>query len=226
MLNFVNAYNGEPGATCSVSFGSMAENASVDDDQSEAGYHRSRFLGEWGVIKAKHQKGEVPSGTKVLSYDGPETSGYVYAKGGKLILRKTDKGTKTTTEVEFTKGVQRAHFESKSLQWSVPRQADNKGVAAFTPKPPVNLASSSTGSRTDEDVTVQFVKIRDRLAEERGSSGADADLDREVYREIAKKAGYTADEVKAKVDAYKAAGNKLSDVRRSLARSGKTKASG
>jgi hypothetical protein len=223
MINFVNPYNGEQGATCSVSFGSMADTASVDDNQAEAGYHRSRFMGEWGVIQAKHKKGEVPSGTKVLSFDGPASSGYVFTRRSKLILRKTDKATKETTEVEFTKTVQQAHFSAKTLQWSVPRQADNKGIAAFMAKPPVNLASTSEGSLTDEDVTVKFVQIRDKMAEEQGVTGVDVELDRKVYREIADKSGYTPAEVKAKIDAYKAAGNKLNDVRRSLARSGKTK---
>lgn len=228
MLNFANPYNGEQGATCSVSFGSIADRATVDDDQAEAGFHRAKLLGEFGVIKAKLANGDIQSGTKVLAFDDDRSSGYVYTKGRGMILRRTDKASKETTEVSFTKSVQQAQFGVKSRRWSVPQQADNRGIAAFTPKPPVNIASTSKGSLTDEDVTGMFLQIRDRIAREQELDpiAANVDLDERVYREAGVKAGYTPAEIKAKIDAYKASGKKLSALRKTLVKAGKMKATG
>ncbi len=91
-------------------------------------------------------------------------------------------------------------------------------VAAPVATPPVNPGSTSVGSMSDEDVSAMFVKIKDDLAKEQGLNikGANAQLDAVVYKAIGDKTGYTADEVKAKIDAYKAAGNKLSALKKKV----------
>lgn len=224
-LGFVDPYSGAAGSTCSVSFDSIASNASVHDNQTEAEFHKAKFLGEWGVIKAKHGKGEIPSGTKVLSFDGPSVSGYVYAKNGKLILRQTQKGIGATKESEFDGAAQRTYLGSKTLKWSVPQQAsrrDPEPVAAPTPRPPVGQNSTSTGSMTDEDVATMFVQVKDKLATEQGVNvkGSNPALDQKVYQAIGEQTGYTPAEVKGKIDAYKASGKKLSALKKKTMKRG------
>lgn len=89
--------------------------------------------------------------------------------------------------------------------------------------PPVAPGSSSVGSMTDEDVATLFVAVKDKLAAEKGVNikGANPALDAEVYAAIADKTGYTPAEVKAKIDAYKATGKKLSALKKKTLKSGK-----
>jgi hypothetical protein len=91
-------------------------------------------------------------------------------------------------------------------------------VAAPMPTTAVNAGSTSVGSMSHEDVSAMFVKIKDDLAKEKGLNikGANAALDDEVYKAIGNATGYAAAEVKAKIDAYKAAGNKLSALKKKV----------
>lgn len=91
-------------------------------------------------------------------------------------------------------------------------------VAAPTPTAPVNAGSGSVGSMSHEDVSAMFVKVKDDLAKEQGLNikGANPALDEEVYKAIGDATGYTPAEVKAKIDAYKAAGNKLSALKKKV----------
>lgn len=91
-------------------------------------------------------------------------------------------------------------------------------VASPTPLSAVNTGSDSVGSMSHEDVAAMFVKIKDDLAKEKGLAikGANPALDEEVYKAIGNATGYTPTEVKAKIDAYKAAGNKLSALKKKV----------
>lgn len=323
-LNFVNPYSGEPDQTCSVSFAAQQDMAGgVSSPQTEAQFNQSKMLGEWGVIKAKLAKGQIPHGTKVLSYTNPNSGsrGYFFVKGSSLYQQAfTSKGVKVpATKVEAV--VPEAFITSKILKASIPQavapnpkpepvvvqygdpgfvQANksvwsdghiiavnangqqylkfNKGtnkievwsvgtdtgtwsktkeatllsnamddaetwhkpdgstttssatpatvtppapptqVAAPTPSSPVNPGSTSVGSMSHEDVSAMFVKIKDDLAKQKGLNikGANTQLDQEVYAAIGAKTGYTAEEVKGKIDAYKAAGNKLSALKKKV----------
>jgi hypothetical protein len=91
-------------------------------------------------------------------------------------------------------------------------------VAVPPSAPAVSTASASVGTMSHENVAAMFVLIKDKLATEKGVNikGANAALDAEVYDAIAAKVGYTATEVKSKIDAYKAAGNKLSALKKKV----------
>lgn len=107
---------------------------------------------------------------------------------------------------------------SKSADKPETTGAGSTQVAAPTPATPVDSGSTSVGSMSHEDVSAMFVKIKDDLAKEKGLNikGANAALDEEVYKAIGKATGYTPAEVKAKIDAYKAAGNKLSALKKKV----------
>ena len=422
-LSYVNPYNGQEEETCSVSFASQAHVASVHDAQTEAQFNKAKLLGEWGIIKAKLDKGEIPNGTKVLTYEATNFKGYFVVKQGvlkvvqyigdnkryelnadatlveaimdnqavKLSIPKAvrpagqpqagvieaitgwspdtpinnylywsklnkaekdgklpkgtvvavnpdsqarivyvgkregqpekyllqgadDNGDWTTidklfyphdaeetipegwfspaeghqsssggsvdappplvapagaalTQAEknglknkpFTDGEVVAHASSNAGAgkyrlvyqdggwFLVQRWANENGgwwktidkdkdpgdllddgnkwylgsdepVAAPTPKPPVSQTSTSTGSMTDEDVAILFVKTKDELAKEKGLNikGSNPELDALVHKEIGDKIGYTPAEVKAKIEAYKATGKKLSALKKKV----------
>lgn len=91
-------------------------------------------------------------------------------------------------------------------------------IASPTPSAAVIPGSDSVGSMSDEDVSAMFVKIKDDLTKELGVNvkGANPDLDKVVYKAIGGKTGYTPEEVKAKIDQYKADGNKLSALKKKV----------
>lgn len=97
-----------------------------------------------------------------------------------------------------------------------PEPAVAKKIATPIPATPVDAASPSKGSMSHEDVAAMFVKIKDDLAKEQGLNikGANPQLDQLVYTKIGEATGYTALEVKGKIDAYRADGNKLSVLKR------------
>lgn len=229
--SYVNPYSGDEEETCSVSFAAQHKMAgSTGSAQTEAEYNKSKMLGEWGVIMAKLAKGEIPEGTKVLTLLNLKTKarGYLFVKDGKLYNRSyTDKGIKTEFAVDVDYG--QSYIKSKYYETSIP-QAVNKPkasaptkaapatVAAPTPATAVDPGSTSVGSMSHEDVSAMFVKVKDDLAKEQGLNikGANPQLDKLVYAKIGEATGYTDEEVKGKIEAYKAAGNKLSALKKKV----------
>lgn len=67
-----NPYSGEDVETCSVSFAAQQKLAetNVNGQQTEAEYHKSKLLGEWGVIKGKAASGQIPAKTKLIKVQG------------------------------------------------------------------------------------------------------------------------------------------------------------
>lgn len=328
-ISIPNPYSGKDDETCSVSFAAQQSFVGSDtgNEQTEAEYYKSKMLGEWGVLTAKLQKGQIPDGTKILTFSDAATGsrGYLFVKGGKVfeksftssgtltsspggsnssmanglyiidkekynaaipqavsstgepepttvgpkpltkqdmidakttstvtstvaitqdggykvvhnsfsgfsLLKKNDTGHYTYMETTPSGNIIYAHMqgtgkpfykptaEGKPPTISVKADPPASMLAAPTPTPPVNPGSASVGSMSDEDVSAMFVSIKDTLAKEKGLNikGANPELDKEVYDAIAAKTGYTGAEVKAKIDAYKAAGNKLSALKKKV----------
>jgi len=97
-VNFVNPYSGESEETCSVTFG--VQQQAVGDTgskQTEAQFNKSKLLGELGVIVAKMEKGEIPKGTKVLTYSNTDGSrGFFYVQNNSLWHKAYGKNGKGT----------------------------------------------------------------------------------------------------------------------------------
>lgn len=235
-ISVPNPYSGQDEETCSVSFAAQQQAVGgVSSLQTEAEYHKSKQLGEWGVIKAKLAKGEIPDGTKILSYEAPKTGirGYFHVGGGgKLLQTFYYKGKKSSNPGSVTTA--EGFIKNPNLITSIPQSVSPKvdaklpaadpsnappptfWTAAPVPAPAVNPGSPSEGSMSDEDVATMFVQVKDKLATEKGVNikGANPALDAEVYKSIGKQTGYTAFEVKAKIEAYKATGKKLSALKK------------
>lgn len=129
--------------------------------------------------------------------------------------------------VEVTTGDKVTQQLSSSAKWSMspidqakaPKvKVDIGATSAPVPAPAVSTGSDSVGSMSHEDVAAMFVKIKDDLAKEKGLNvkGANPALDLEVYKAIGEATGYKSYEVKAKIDAYKADGNKLSALKKKV----------
>jgi hypothetical protein len=224
-LNFVDPYTGEDGETCSVSFAAQTQMAgTTGSPQTEADFNKSKLLGEWGVIKAKLTQGKIAIGTKVLSFENVQTGarGYAVSAGNTLKQVLFTAGGKKLDPIKMDPNNGDTIIKSPFFKASIPQAVDpgpsSSAVAAPTPVAPVNAGSTSVGSMSHEDVSALFVKVKDDLAKEQGLNikGANPALDQEVYAAIGKLIGYTPEEVKAKVDAYKAAGNKLSALKKKV----------
>jgi hypothetical protein len=224
VVNIPNPYTGKDDETCSVSFAAQQKLAEtgISGQQTESDYNRSKMLGEWGVITAKLKAGQIPDGTKVLAFTNPTGQrGYAYVKGGKLFYKVYSQSDNILLHESDGPQVGEGYIKSEKWSASIPQSVTLKEkaqVAAPTPSPAVNPGSASVGSMADVDVAAMFVKIKDDLAKEQGLNikGANADLDVLVYKAIGERTGYTGAEVKAKIDAYKAAGNKLSALKKKV----------
>jgi hypothetical protein len=321
--NFVDPYTGKDTETCSASVKAQQEMGagSTGSPQTEAQFNLSKQLGEWGVIVAKINKGEIPNGTKVLAYTKPSTGGrgYLYVKNGELWKKvydgqgklavdeksgysfgeafiasanfdttipqalspkpkpegvpfTEDDGQKLSSDVTalkngqvlavapsgdyisynteqdkfelYTKGPEgyghtladQSYYMPSLMSGNTWLKPDGKDstpaatpkvttpkaapsvIASPTPSSAVNPGSDSVGSMSHEDVAAMFVKIKDDLAKEQGLNikGANPQLDQLVFSKIGDKTGYTAAEVKAKIDEYKAEGNKLSALKKKV----------
>jgi hypothetical protein len=322
--SFIDPYTGKDTETCSYSVQQQVKLAgTTGSPQTEAEFNKSKQLGEWGVITAKLAKGEIPDGTKVLTYTKNDGRGYLYVKHGQLykkvytdgydpvdkptpiglgeviiksgyyksaIPKATDPAAAAKPEPVPLTNKELAALVKKQLKdafqdgevvavqangdylqydqkedvfnlmspdpnggppvvvqpyayvdspletgdWfapdnrpSTPNATPKKApeatpattqIAAPTPAPAVTPGSTSVGSMSHEDVAAMFVKIKDDLAKEQGLNikGANPALDQVVYGKIGAATGYTAAEVKAKIDAYKAEGNKLSALKKKV----------
>lgn len=210
-----NPYSGKDDETCSVSFAAQQKVVGgVSSPQTEAEYTASKLKGEVGVLQAKVAMGEVPNGTKVATFSAGETvRGYFYVKGGAIYKKLYVNGHQSQDTLSDTQNILHM-IDNSTIDVAIPHASP----AATTSASPVNSGSSSVGSMSHEDVAAMFVKIKDDLAKEKGLNikGANPELDQLVYKAIGEKTGYTADEVKGKIDAYKADGNKLSALKKKV----------
>lgn len=217
-----NPYSGQDDETCSVSFSAQQKIVGgISSPQTEAQYSQSKILGEWGVIVAKLKREQIPDNTKLIAFESSKVRGYLLPWSQKQVKVVTYvDGKKNETKLAFST-VESAYLKNASFKKSIPGSAKpraEKVIASPTPSPAVNAGSKSVGSMSDEDVSAMFVKIKDDLAKEKGLNikGANPELDAVVYKAIGEKIGYTPDEVKAKIEAYKAAGNKLSALKKKV----------
>ncbi len=223
-VSIPNPYTGQDDETCSVSFQAQQQMAAgVSSPQTEAQYNRSKLLGEIGVMKAKLAKGEISKGTKVLAYEGKGYRGYYFVNThGQLKERSYGLDGKVITKEAYADFTGAEYLvKSNTYKVTIPTSvAPNPSapVAAPAHSTAVDSGSNSVGSMSHEDVSAMFVKIKDDLAKEKGLNikGANVALDEEVYKAIGNATGYTPAEVKAKIDAYKAAGNKLSALKKKV----------
>jgi len=160
------------------------------------------ILGEDGVWYVANEKTKF--GDIYVFYNKEEEKYFLQAAPNAHVTVKTS---------EETKGSDPTVVPATTTPPPSPTQ-----VAAPTPVTPVNSGSASVGSMSHEDVAAMFVKIKDDLAKEKGLNikGANPALDEEVYKAIGNATGYTPAEVKAKIDAYKADGNKLSALKKKV----------
>ena len=117
---FINPVSGQEEETCSVSFASQMHVASVHDGQTEAQLHKSKLLGEWGVIKGKLATGQIPDRTKVLTYEGTNAKGYIYVKDGKFYVRRYS-NTGKMNEMVFDENTQNTYFKVATFKWAIPQ---------------------------------------------------------------------------------------------------------
>lgn len=136
MPNFVeNPYSGNTDETCSVSFTAQQQVVgSVDSAQTEAQYHKSKLLGEWGVIKAKMAQGELSTGTKIMVIEHPKFNAVVTVAGpDKVSIKRTSKvtGTSITTSVNADE-FQFSWLTLSQTKFSIPQAV--KPTTATKPK--------------------------------------------------------------------------------------------
>lgn len=210
-----NPYSKKDEETCSVSFAAQQKVVSgVSSQQTEGEFAHSKLMGELGVIQGKLTNGQIANGTKVVVFSAEGVRGYFYVKNGELHKKAfTDSGN-LVSDVPSSINTAKLWTGLEGFTVTIPKASP----AGNTDASPVNSGSSSAGSMSHEDVAAMFVKIKDDLAKEKGLNikGANPELDQVVYQAIGDKTGYTADEVKGKIDAYKADGNKLSALKKKV----------
>lgn len=170
--------------------------------QTEAQAKQAVLNGHWGYIKGSFDN--LPDGTHIFDGTvlGKFPKQYRFEKHGNKV-----RGFRQDFDDHFD--IIPDNFE-KYLNgggWDF----DLPGV-----KTPVSSVSKSVGNMSDEDVATLFVKTKDDIAKAKGLNikGVNPELDGMVYEAIAKQIGYTPSEVKAKIDAYKATGKKLSALKK------------
>lgn len=212
-ISFVDPFSGAEDKTCSVAAkyaSKLAHDLKAKGLLSEADWQQQIHLGTWGVIKGKLEAGLMPdvklAEWKLHTNAVPWKIG---VKNGEIVAVRL--GEEVLLEIK--------DFEEYWVQ-----VAGNGGGASwkwfgpYAPKESPLLGSTSVGAMTDQDVATLFVKTKDEIAKAKGINikGANPWLDNEVFAAIAKETGYTAAEVKAKVEAYKATGKKLSSLKKKV----------
>jgi hypothetical protein len=221
-LSFHGPYTVSPGQTCSIAVDYMSEAMHKADKlaakygPNEATWNKLSHEAGWNVIKTKADLGQFKTGDKVGSWLGED---------GKLldIIFSNKHNTRwqlKNTELNYLTGFQDDYqFEQFFVKGKYSKNGNTRWGVGPQQKPPSVLpGSTSTGAVTDEDMASLFVQTKDVIAKELDLpiKGANPLLDKQVYAKIAEETGYSALEVKAKVDAYKASGKKLSVLKKKV----------
>ena len=172
--------------------------------QTEAQAMKAALQGHLGFIKGSFQyleEGEHLFDARLLGKFPKEYKVFKSGSKVKFVRQDFDSAYEVTLE-----GLEK-YLTGEGWEFALPGQ-----------KSPVSMASKSLGNMSDEDVATMFVKTKDEIAKAKGINikGVNPDLDRIVYEAISKQIGYTPTEVKAKVDAYKATGKKLSTLKKKV----------
>lgn len=211
---YVNMSSGLSSQTCSYTSKFISDNAEKFKaaGMSQADYQTSLVQGHFGMILGKEFDGSLKVGTvlyraKHLTAKGQELR-VTFIGDAKVSVAHSLDG-KVVFDDKMTLGMFKGQFlDNPNSKWSyrVPTE-QNPTVAAH---------STSPGSLTDEQAAIMFVKTKDDFAQAKGINikGANPQLDAEVYESIAKVTGFTPAEIKAKIEAYKASGKKLSALKK------------
>ena len=214
--NITHPFTGATGQSCSYTaqFLSKHGDAAKNLGMTEAQYEKHLVDGHWGVVSGKMSTGTLPDGQVLFRMksqfnDGEFTASWNKAKKTIDVMDHKYRTKTSWPYVEFEDMWMNGGFDL-----SLP------GV----PGPAVSSASKAVGALTDQDAAALFVKVKDDFAKLQGLSikGANAALDAEVYASIGAQSGYSAAELAAKVERYKADGNKLSALKKKVL-SGKVK---
>ena len=209
-------FSAEQQKTCSITASYMAQVKASKETLLEQGFMTEtqwndiQHLGTWGVIKGKAAAGTLePGGFAILkSVSSKETHLLGWDKENGFYHKVSGAPKKPVSEFYVESLVKKSANQGSDLDW--------EWLGNTTPKPTIGIGSKSTGAMADEDIAKMFVETKDSLAKEAGINikGANPLLDLKVYDAIAKVTGYSPTEVKAKVDAYKATGKKLSALKK------------
>lgn len=212
-ITYSDPWSGQQGSTCSVATAYAAKHAQSLKDRglTEAQWVAQKHYGTWGVVKGKLLAGNAPE----LPFATWKISDSMSYKIGVIDGKIKAFNPVNKVGINFTTD-QLSEFEDFWIDEAI-RKGEWEWLGVSTPKVgPIKVASDSVGAMTDEDVAVLFVKTKDKFAADKGINikGANPSLDNEVYQAIANEIGYTAAEAKAKVEAYKATGKKLSSLKK------------
>lgn len=188
--------------TCSVSAAYQAKSAEKLKvlGQTEAQAKNATLQGHYGYLKGSWD--HLPDGEHLFDATHIQQGvKWKVEKFGDKALFKAPNGSSFNVSLD---GIEN-YLESKGWSFDLPGG-----------KSPVSSVSKSIGNMSDEDVATMFVKTKDEIAKAKGINikGINTELDNMVYEAISKEIGYTPGEVKAKVDAYKASGKKLSVLKK------------
>lgn len=190
---------------------------------TEAGFESANAAGSWETVAAKSAKGELKANQIIA--EGVDEVGdewRILSTGDDdkwLVQIKTDGKWGPTNKFQSKDWVEKNAFGGDGgpglgVKWKF---KTTKGSP-----PAVSPSSTSIGAMTDEDAAKLFVQIKDDLAAKRGLNikGVNKALDDAVYKKIAELTGYKPEEILAKVERYKANGNKLSALKKKQMKSG------
>jgi len=217
MLSFQDHFNGFDGQTCSYTTKFISDNhvKAKALGQNEVQYRQQLVQGHMGFLSGKWYQQMWDPGKVVMraKFDNDPVHGkftWSWTEKGKIKQKEILNGQEYDSELTWQ---QFDAFINKALN------DKNYTVSLPTHRPPaVSPSSNSVGALTDEDAAILFVKTKDEFAKAKGINiqGANPALDLEVYESIAKVTGYTQNEIRLKIEAYKASGKKLSSLKKQV----------
>jgi hypothetical protein len=206
-IDIPEPFSAAGGDTCSFTAAFQAQHVVKPEGMAEADWEKLKIQGEVGALLGKMDAKDLLTGTyfkneagETIQFDG---FGFNYHnEHGEIIEPEIN------LDIPGSSGSDYMYIKIK----------ENEMKKVGSPPPSVFAGSESPGHMTDEDISVLFVKTKDTAAELKGINikAASPHIDDEVYEAISKVTGYTVDETKAKVAAYKASGKKLSVLKKKV----------
>jgi len=204
----------------------MADNSTslVSKGMTESGYNGAEAKSRLGEVIAAAERGELRKYQTVARGKDPDLDD-VYEITYQGVEKQALGKEYHTFEMMRTgpRGFRHHVFSNKNYtrediqdafdvaEWDFPTLP-----APAAPRP--LISPKSPGAMTDEDMAIIWVKTKDRIARELGINpkGATKELDDRTYKAIADETGYKPAEVKAKLDAYRQGGKKLSVLKKKV----------
>lgn len=192
----------------------------MQQGMSEADLNGAQAKAQLGVAIGKAQAGEIRRYAKIatgrdedlnldyqLTYQGVQRIG----RNDRHIFEILETGPGRHRFFKFSDG----NYDRRDIQ-DLMDNADWDFAGVPKPSAPTPISPRSPGAMTDEDMAVIWVKTKDRIAKELGINpkGATKELDDRTFKAIAEETGYKPVDVKAKLDAYRGSGKKLSVLKK------------